>query len=116
MEPNYNMYSRKASYQNANIADAGNLARSQDSLGCYMINIFYFHPDNLLPRLVRLLSILSSDKQHHLRMFSNTLMAYSMIPILIPFLHHQGLYNFSADINLLHAVVYVVAQDAVMER
>lgn len=116
MEPSDKTHPQKASYQSESTADVGNRAHSPDSPECYMKNIFCFHPDNLALGPVQWSDILLFDKQRHPRMFSSTRTARSMLPIQIQSLRHPGLYNFPANINLLHAVVYVAVQDAAMGR
>lgn len=114
--PNGNKRLRRVSYQNANIAVVGNQLHFRGSLECYTRSIFYFHPDTLARHHGQRLSILSTDKQRRLRMFSNIQMVSSMIPTLSHPHRHPGLCKSLADINLLHAVVCVDVQDAVIRR
>lgn len=114
MAPSCSKHSRRASYQIASIAAVGSRVHFQDSLECYTRSIFYFHPDILVHHHGQCLSILLSDVQHHLRMFSNILMACPMVPTLNHPLRLLGLRKILADINLLHVVVYVEERDAVM--
>lgn len=116
MAPNDNRRPRRASYQNVSTAVVGSRAHFQDNLECYKRSIFYFHPDNLVRHLGQCSSILSTDKQRRLRMFSNIPMVYSMIPILSHPHRHPGLCKSLADINLLRAVVCVDVQDAMIRR